>query len=88
MIEGCAARKKFPDKEVKVRVKKDIKRLLLENDVSITYIAQEMTRVTGKHISRSNISQKLLRGTLKYEEAVLIGEILGYDLKFVQKGLK
>lgn len=58
--------------------------LLLENDVSITYIAQEMSKLTGKNISRSNISQKLTRGTLKYEEALLIGQILGYDLKFVR----
>ncbi len=67
-----------------MRVKKDIKMLLVENDVSITYIAQEMTKLTGKNISRSNISQKLTRGTLKYEEALLIGQILGYDLKFVR----
>ena len=58
--------------------------LLLENDVSITYIAQEMSKLTSKNISRSNISQKLTRGTLKYEEALLIGQILGYDLKFVR----
>ncbi len=67
-----------------MRVKKDIKKLLLENDVSITYIAQEMSKLTGRNISRSNISQKLIRGTLKYEEALLIAQILGYDLKFVK----
>lgn len=67
-----------------MRVKKDIKMLLLENDVSITDIAQEMSKATGKHISRSNLSQKLMRGTLKYEEALLIGQLLGYDLKFVR----
>ncbi|MCM1339202.1 MAG: hypothetical protein NC191_05990 [Muribaculaceae bacterium] len=67
-----------------MRVKKDIKMLLLENDTTITDIAKEMTKRTGKYFSRSNISQKLIRGTLKYEEALLIGEILGYDLKFVR----
>jgi len=65
-------------------VKKDIKMLLLENDTTITEIAQEMTKITGKNYSRSNISQKLIRGTLKYEEAAIIGEILGYQLKFVR----
>ncbi len=67
-----------------MRVRKDIRMLLLENDMSITDIAKEMSKRTGKNISRSNISQKLLRGTLKYEEALLIGNILGYDLKFVR----
>ena len=65
-------------------VKKDIKMLLLENDITITDIAKEMTKRTGKYFSRSNISQKLLRGTLKYEEAQLIGDILGYELKFIR----
>ena len=65
-------------------VKKDIKMLLLENDITITDIAKEMTNRTGKYFSRSNISQKLLRGTLKYEEAQLIGDILGYELKFIR----
>lgn len=66
-------------------VKKDIKMLLLENDMSITDIAKEMSKITGKNISRSNISQKLSRGTLKYEEALLIGKILGYSLRFVKE---
>ena len=68
-----------------MQVRKDIRMLLLENDMTITDIAREMTKKTGKYFSRSNISQKLLRGTLKYEEALLIGEILGYDLKFVRR---
>ncbi len=65
-------------------VRTDIKTILAENDVSITFIAEELSKLTGKNYSRSNISQKLLRQTLKYEEAKLIGQILGYDLKFVR----
>ena len=38
----------------------------------------------GNAITTSNISRKLLRKTLKYEEAKLIGEILGYELKFIR----
>lgn len=66
-------------------VRTDIKTLLAENDVSITKLAQRLTVKTGKYYSQSNISQKLMRNTLKYEEAKLIGEILGYDLKFIRK---
>ncbi len=66
-------------------IRTDIKTLLAENAVTVTYIAQEMSKRLGKSISQSNISQKLMRGTLKFEEAKLIGEILGYDLKYVRK---
>ena len=66
-------------------VKKDIKLLLTENEVTIALLAREMTKLSGHNYSRSNVSQKLSRGTLKYEEAKLIGEILGYELKFVRK---
>ncbi len=65
-------------------VRKDIKAILFENDISITQIARELSKITGKHYSQSNISQKLMRKTLKYEEAKLIGSILGYELKFVR----
>ena len=65
-------------------VKTDIKTILAESDITITKVAEELSKRVGKHYSQSNISQKLSRGTLKYEEAKLIGEILGYELKFVR----
>ena len=65
-------------------IRTDIKTILAENDVTITQIAKELTKITGKNYSQSNISQKLMRGTLKFEDAKIIGKILGYDLKFVR----
>ncbi len=65
-------------------VRTDIKTLLAENDISITSLAKKLSEKTGKYYSQSNISQKLMRQTLKYEEAKLIGEILGYELKFIR----
>lgn len=70
--------------EVDMSVKTDIKTILAESDITITQLAKEMSQKLGKNISQSNISQKLSRGTLKYEEAKLIGQILGYELKFVR----
>lgn len=65
-------------------VKTDIKTILAESDYTISRLAKDLSKITGKHYSQSNISQKLSRGTLKYEEAKLIGQILGYELKFVR----
>ncbi len=66
-------------------VKTDIKKLILESDTTITNLAKLMSEKTCKHYSQSNISQKLLRGTLKYDEAKLIGDVLGYELKFIKR---
>lgn len=65
-------------------VRTDIKTLLAENDTSMTELARLLSEKTGKYYSQSNISQKLMRKTLKYEEAKIIGELLGYELKFVR----
>lgn len=65
-------------------IRTDIKTILAENDVSITQLAKYMTKITGKHYSQSNISQKLMRNTLKFEEAKIIGQILGYELKYIR----
>ena len=65
-------------------VRTDIKTLLAENDISITKLAKLLSEKTGKHYSQSNISQKLMRNTLKYDEAKIIGNILGYELKFIR----
>ncbi len=66
-------------------VKEDIKTLLVQSNWTMTELAQEMTKISGKKYSMSNISQKLTRKTLKYEEARLIGDILGHDLKFIKR---
>lgn len=66
-------------------VREDVKTIIVQENWTITEVAEEMSKVTGKSYSRSNISQKLSRKTLKYEEAALIGQILGYDLKFIKK---
>lgn len=65
-------------------VRSDIKKILAESDVSVTHLAELMTEKTGKFYSQSNISQKLMRGTIKFEEAKLIGELLGYELKYIR----
>lgn len=65
-------------------VKEDIKTIIVQENWTMTEIARIMTQMTGKNYSGSNISQKLSRKTLKYEEAKLIGQILNYDLKFIK----
>ncbi len=66
-------------------VREDIKVLLAREDWRLSEIAKEMTNITKKNYSGQNLSQKMTRKTLKYEEAKLIGDILGYDLTFIKR---
>ena len=66
-------------------VRKDIKVLLAESNVKLKDLAVEMSEKIGKRITADNISQKLRKGTLRYDDAMIIGDILGYDLKFIKR---
>lgn len=66
-------------------VRKDIKILLAESNVKLKDLAVEMSEKIGKKITADNISQKLRKGTLRYDDAMIIGDILGYDLKFIKR---
>lgn len=61
-----------------------IKTLLAENEMTVTKMAEELSKRLGKPYTQSNLSQKLMRNTLKFDEAILIGEILGYELKYIR----
>ena len=65
-------------------VREDIKVLLAESNTKLKDLVLYLSEKTGKNISADNISQKLCKGTLRYDDAKLIGEILGYDLKFIK----
>ena len=66
-------------------VKEDIKTLLVQSSWTLKDLAAEMTKRTGRNYSSPMLSQKLHRENLHYKEAKLIGEILGYNLKFEEK---
>ena len=66
-------------------VREDIKAILAQTNTKLKDLASEISEKTGKSISADNISQKHRKGTLRYDDAALIGEILGYELKFVKK---
>ncbi len=39
----------------------------------------------GRDYSLANFSAKLVRGSLSYNEVLIIAEILGYEIKFIDK---
>ena len=66
-------------------IRNQIKYLLFKENSSITQIAEELTKRTGKQYTLKSLSQKLSRGMLRAEEFKLILEILGYEIKVVKK---
>lgn len=45
-------------------------------------LAEEMEQRTGKKYSLQSLSHRLTRGTITYNEVLLMAEILGYHIKF------
>lgn len=60
----------------------DIKLLLLKNHMTIKELAEKMSLVLSKKVSRSGLSHKLGKNSLRYDELAVICKILGYTLEY------
>ena len=65
--------------------REDIKSLLAKECYTMTQIAEELTKKTGKKYTVKTLSQKLTNNTLRYDEFKNIIEILGYEMNLVKK---
>lgn len=63
-------------------VREDVKILLVRENISLAQLAREMSVALKKEIKADNLSQKLRKSTMKYDEVKQIAEILGYKIKF------
>ena len=67
-------------------VREQVKILLLKRNMTITELAIRMTEYTGKKYSRQNLSNKLSKRTLRYEEFEIIAKILSYRIELIDEG--
>ena len=67
-------------------VKEDVKFLLAKEATTMKSLALKMRERTGYPYNLKVISDKLARRTLKYEEFMLILDILGYDIEYKKRG--
>ncbi len=63
-------------------VREDIKILLVQERTTLTELADLLNEKTGKDYTVYGLSQKLQRSSMKYDEAKLIAETLGYKIRF------
>ena len=68
-----------------VKVREQIKSLLGAKGVTMKEVAQILAEKTKKNYSLANLSSKLKRGTLTYNEVLIIIDYLGYKIEFAEK---
>ena len=60
--------------------KEQLKILLLKENLTIKQFAPLLSKQTNRHYTPQSISNKLLRGTLRYDEFEDIAKFLGYEI--------
>lgn len=66
-------------------IKKEIKKLLIEKNMTMSQLIQLLNKKTGQKDSLQNLSGKLNRDTLKFREAEEILTVLNYEFIIVSK---
>lgn len=63
----------------------EIKKLTIDNAITLTELAQEISKIKQKHYSIQNLSTKLKKGTVNLNELSIILDKLGYNIRFEKK---
>ena len=63
-------------------VREQVKTLLAQEGIKMKDLAMKMEEISGCTYSLQNLSHRLRRGTLTYNEMLLIADILGYEISF------
>ena len=62
--------------------REQIKVLLAQEVITMKELANALGKELNKKYTPDNLSQKLRKGTIPYNEMVIIAKILGYKIKF------
>ncbi len=68
---------------MKVLAREQVKSLLAQKGIKLKDLASKMEELSGEKCSANYLSRKLSRGSISYNDVLLIAEILGYDIQFV-----
>lgn len=63
-------------------VREDLKILLVKEKMTLTELAREAEKASGKKFTVHTLSQKLVNSSMKYDELKFLAEVLGYRIKF------
>ena len=66
-----------------MKAREQIKSLLAAKNIKMKELCLLFSEKMGKNYSSNNLSNKLIRGSITYNEVLLIADILGYKITFV-----
>ncbi len=64
----------------------ELKKILLDCNITMTELANALSKKLNKPYSPQNLSNKLHNETIKYKEMQIIADLIGYKVEFVKKG--
>jgi len=67
---------------MRIEAREQVKLLIGTRGLTMTKLAKLMTEKTGEKYTLSNLSAKMIRGSLSYNEMLLICDILDYKIDF------
>ncbi len=71
--------------DMKLNAREIVKILLTREGFKQKELVEMMNEKTGNDYTPSGLSHKLGRGTISYNEVLLIADILDYDIEFVKR---
>ena len=69
-----------------MNIRNEIKAQIVRAGMTMQQVVDLLSDEYGWSDSVSNFSNKLARGSLRYEEAVQLAEVLGYELVWQKRG--
>ena len=68
-----------------MNIKNEIKAQIVRAGMTMQQVVDLLSDEYGWSDSASNFSNKLVRGSLRYEEAVQLAQVLGYEIVWKKK---
>lgn len=75
----------MPEKDVTEKIKNEIRSYIVKKGLSTQKLAELLNEKYGRKESAQNLTNKLNRGSLRYNEVLEIADVLGYKIQWTEK---
>ncbi len=69
-----------------MNIRNEIKARIVQEGTTMSAVVRKLSVVHGWSASVPNLSDKLKRGTLRYNEVIELADVLGYDIIWRKRG--